>query len=425
MSKEYVSKIDESFLLHSESIPKSAKEKCEKIIQAYGSDLHKWVWAPNASDTKPLSPPSGFSMVVDKFSKLNPICFDPEKFFYGTSVFKLGKDAKFMDNGDSVNEVRIIKNRERIKDNMNLCIQENDKENCATMNNFNAQRGYDRKHWNEVLGNGGAFAGIFMSSERGDYIYNKNYWLVVQSGCATASVNLIEYMEEIRNQKGMSWEKFFKEDVNTGYVYELVKRNRMRILMKIAESVGIDVKGIEDINSVPDKNQKHPLLLNPTLETISNDVTFEDNYAIYHNNTIDPETSRNGIIFNENPFLGPILLKGPPTEQNEFGNLWSTIPNAFGAFPTCTGRRTPIILTRNQKNNSFENKNFKMNGDYPFTWSGSDSINNNLRLKKNVYRSRDIKFKEAEEKLGYSHFWGEISMEPLVVKIAKCSPNFK
>lgn len=43
-----------------DSLSKVTTERCQKIVDAYGSHAIKWIWSVNASDTNPLHPPTGF-----------------------------------------------------------------------------------------------------------------------------------------------------------------------------------------------------------------------------------------------------------------------------------------------------------------------------------------------------------------------------
>ena len=398
--------IESKFLLPNTSISEKTLKKCEEIIKGYGDNCVKWVWGPNASDTRALDPPSGFSMKVKCKSPIKPLVFHPQKMFYGTVAVKLD-GATFKDNGERVNDARLIKTRDMIKKNIDHCIKEST-EKPARISNKELETGYEKESWNESLGSGGAYAGIFSSTSRGDYLYKKGYWLVVQSGSSVISEDLYSYMEEISSDEKVTWYDFFLNDQNTLYANDCIKKNRSKLLARLFEAIGLEFST---------KSRSVSEIIEPTVETISHTVDIDGEFAICHSNTIDPELTTCGILFNENPYLGPTLLKGPPNVQSPFGLSWSAENNAHGTFATCTGRIKQLPLNAENKMSFGDDQSIA-----PFIWEGKQKLN--ARLGNGVYRSRTVDFKKIESTMGYKHVWGEIAMQPLVVKVANHCLNF-
>lgn len=378
-------------------LPDFAREKCTRILDLYGDNCVKWTWSPNASDNNPLDAPSGFACEVKSSSSLIFDVFHPEKLNYGTAAYRLD-DASFVD-GEKLNLDRLIKSREEYKEILNESIKERTS-NPARLGYLDTKRFKDSEPWEAQLGSGGAYAGIFYSNERGDYDYKTHYWIVVQSGCPQASADLFTEMEE---SKDGNWEDFFLKNPQSRYLSQCSKRNRQRLLYDVAKSLDLNIKGESDLMSV-----NRVKMLKPTIETISHLVTMNSSKnVVYHSNTTNAGDNRGGTILNESPFVGPLILKGPPGPDNEYGLSWKSTQEVF---PTCTGRNKIVeLLPSNSLDIEVEEK------WRPFVWEGEKG---NSRLSGNVYRKRDIEFKKSETELGYKHIWGEIQLIPVIVKVA-------
>ncbi len=402
-----------------DSLPKSANEKCEKIIEVYGTDFIEWIWAPNASDNQPLNPPSGFSMVVKSTSPVIASAFHPEKMFYGTAAFCL--DGITFADGSPITEEHLIQKRDEFKRNINSFVPEQSGD-VIRMSDFDEGTKCDKKQWKEQLGKSGAYAGIFSSIDRGNRRYTTKYWLVVQSGYAPISEDLYRNMED--TGKETTWKNFFLSNPNTLYVHECVRRNRNRLLYKLAQALALDVDRVakNDLQSIP--SRKVHRILEPTIETISHTVVMnQEHQMVYHNNTVNPESvPSQGTLFNESPLLGPVLLKGPPQNGKPFGLSWCASKDSRGTFPCCTGRQKKLS-TSVYSSNGIDAKPVEEDLSL-FVWE-HESESPNTRLSEGVYRSRDVDFKKIETELGYNHVWGEVQMRPLIVKISSCTSAVK
>lgn len=412
--EETKSLIVDAFLLEGSPVSESAKNKVEKIISSYGGEenIKNWIWGPNASNNQPFNPPTGFAMKVKKTSPVRTTVFHPTKMFYGTSVFCL--DGVKFENGSEVTQERLLNQRSRLSQRIDKYIKQEGKDGgkLAKMDNFNENTCLEDTEWDEMLGGGGgAYAGIFSSSERGDYRYDNKFWLVVQSGYSSASEDLYRYMEEIGEKT--TWENFFLKDEHTLYIYKLMRRNRNRLLFDLATALELKIPtDATDTDHTANKDKK---VIKPTVETITNTVCKIDaDHMVYYNNTINPDNvPTRGIIINESPLLGAVILKGPPSNGELFGLRWkSKQQNAI--FPYCTGRQMELQSDSLEQPLADELSPF-----IPYSSAShfKQGINNN-RLSLRVYRPRNVEFKQIETIMGYDHTWGEIQLKPIFVKIS-------
>lgn len=382
-------------------LPQSAVEKCDSILKLYGDSCVKWTWSPGASDNNPLDAPSGFSFEVKSDAPLVNDVFHPEKLNYGTAVCRLD-GAKF-DDGEKLNQERLIKSREDYKEVLNERIKERSSR-PVTLSHLDLSTLKDNDVWEAQLGSGGAFAGIFYSMDRGDYDYKIHYWLAVQSGCPEASSQLFRNMEESKSE---TWEDFFLKSRESRYLSQIAKRNRQRLLYDVADALDLVVDASSDFASIEPVK-----ILKPTIETISHSISKNSSgNLVYHSNTVNLASHRGGLILNESPFVGPLILRGPPSSEAEYGLSWTPKQEAF---PTCTGRNKIVELLPLTSPEAESEEKWR-----PFVWKGKDG---NSRLSGNVYRKRDIDFRRNETKLGYQHIWGaEVQLIPLIVKVASTS----
>lgn len=406
-----------------------AEEKCSRIIAPYDADFLQWTWGPNASDHDPLTPPSGFSFTVRANAPVRAGPFHPEKMFYGTAAFCL--DGATFRDGSPLSEECIERERPRLKQRLNRAIRQHVDDGAeATLATFDAGTGQERRSWVEQLGGGGAYAGLFASLERGTQHFEKKYWLVVQSGYAPISEDLYRRMED--SDASTTWKQFFLEDPLTNYAHQCVGRNRRRLLYRVAEALELHLPASA---SQPDAQALAPAatggtgglpqVIEPTVETVSHAVMFDKVRGVmaYHCGTFDPafaSSQGSGVLFNESPFLGPVILKGPPDEGKPFGLTWKAAAESSGTFPCGTGRlRDPNTASASSSSlASVTPEDLE-----PFVWESTAVDRDhdrraNGRASADLYRPRDAKFKEYEAKLGYNHTWGEVQLRPLVVKLA-------
>ena len=413
--------IDASFVAGgAQALPASAREKAENIVRAYGTHAHKWVWAPNASDARDLDPPTGWALTVSASAPVLRDAFSPRKMFYGTTAVLLPADTRFRDGTWLQDKERLRAAVERSKPELDRVVpQARGTRAPARLSMFDADgTGLESVRWNELLaGGGGAYAGLFSSTRRDVAGHVTDYWLVTQAGAPHASEDLYRLMEEVGART--TWRDFFLDNAHANFVSSVAERNRTRLLARVAEALQLDVHTDPDLLAFQGGPvvRRAPQLIQPTVQTLHHNVVAgagKRTITLY-SNTVDPASARAGILFGENPWLGPVLLRGPDTDTDDSecvaaGSAWhldNAAVMAGAAFPTCTGRRGPVPPANNGAPG--------LPRSHPFVWEGAAV---NRRLAPSTYRSRDPAFKGAEAKLGYNHAWPELDMHPVVVKVA-------
>jgi hypothetical protein len=384
---------------------------CESMVKLYSAHDPKMVLSPNfQGNTDPLIPPTGFSFSVKDDAKIKAEIFHPHKMFYGTAALPLEQPK--MKNGKLLTKDYVINNRDAIKRALNEAVPHSSSNPVRLGTHFDAEESVESKSWTASLGDSGSYAGLYVSSERDGYVPKNRFWLVVQSGNKSGSEDLYREMEKAETE-GMTWNEFFFQRSSTTYLSNSASRNRKRLLASVANALNLDLEYSSDPHSMTDSTE----ILTPAIDVVSYNILSnrQTRRFTYHAATVDPNSCSGGIVLNENPYVGPVILKGPFENGTDFGKKWPVPEGACGAFPVSTGRSTPIV--GNTKNDLAIG--LKTLDTSPFVWNDCDK-KVNLRLAPNVYRIRDESFKNLEDGLGYSHVWGEIQLSPLVVKIA-CS----
>jgi hypothetical protein len=400
-----------------QGLARMAIKKGKAILEKYGDYCRAFVCAPNfMAKQDPFEPPSGFSALLDANAPAYAVLFHPKKMGYGTVAVPLN-EAVISNRSEPINELHISKNLIDIASRMNVRVPQTTNKPVLIKTHF-SDEGSPSDKWEESLGSGGAYAGIYSSVERGTHGYKNRIWLVVQSGNESASEEIYRIIEDCEPDWDVTPSAPAKTTIKTvfnrsdvKFLTKAVIATRERLLCAMAETLDLDSRALFGVSN-PQKR-----LANSIVSTVSYNLTkMGDSHAVYHSATVDPAFCNNGIIMNENPYLGPTILKGPvypgvQTADIEFGNAWSlAYDDAYGSFPTGTGRVT-----------TFARKNL---GDIvpaiPAYDTGkfiSEAEGKNLRMSQKIYRTRDSSFKDIEHKLGYNHGWGEIHLKPLVVKV--------
>lgn len=399
------------------------QETAKQIVEMYGSHCVKFVWAPNCGlQADPFSPPSGFAFVVNgDTAPLYKDVFSPKKMFYGTAAIPLDTSVTKTNRSSPLTEEYIIQNFNSIASKISSNIPQTGDIPFSLKKHYDPNSTYDKTEWAEGLGEGGAYAGVFSTNERSSYVSNKRLWLAVQAGNVDASVELYRMIEDAQPDWDVSsvhpakitWKNFFFNNKETKNIYNLVNRTRERLLASLAESLDLDIKYSIDPFS-RDNNKK---ILNPVVQTLSYSIRSVPgtNLLVYHSATADPSDTticRNGLILNENPYIGPTILRGPDSHDKKFGSTWSTPEESYGAFPTGTGRSVAI----HKANASTLIQSIPPADSKKFVYDNRGT-EKNPRLAANLYRLRSHEFKKAEAKLGYQHRWGAVELNPVIVEI--------
>ncbi len=411
--------IDASFVSGgAQALPASASEKAENIVRAYEGDALRWVWAPNASDARALDPPTGWALSVRGSAPVLKDAFSPRKMFYGTAAIQLPPETRFRDGG-ALDEARLRANLDQAKTALDqLMSQAQGARAVPRLAMFDAKHGESAAWTEQLAGGGGAYAGLFESTHRGPAGHVTSYWLVAQAGCPQASEDLYRLMEDVGART--TWKAFFFEDSQTQFVRAVAERNRMRLLARVAEALQLDVATEPDLMAFKGPEvRRAPQLIRPHVETLHHNVVQDRAGRVtLYSNAVDPAGARAGILFGENPWLGPVLMRGPDGASDSVGAHAWQLSNAAvvagAAFPTCTGR--PGAAAAAATTAASDGATIDLSRPHPFVWE--DRAVNQRLATPGTYRPRDPDFKAAEARLGYNHAWSELDLRPVVVKIA-------
>ena len=351
LSYETNDTLNQDYLKDGEQLTDSAKEKFKKMQDKLGPYCKSIVVSPNWSNNKASEVPSGYSLTVKNSAPINADLF-PVKFFHGTIALRLDESTKFKD-GTPVTESYILGNKDKISIQMNSFISETTphplklsympQKSDVRINGSNGSgRSSDilrdilpegeTKGWEPCLGTySGSYAGIFTSVVRDVDRYKKTFWLVIQSGIRDASNDLFSLIENCQPnfdinrsvgadpKKNQTWGSFFRSD-KVMYTFLASERSRRLLLARLSESLNLDLNFSQDMSHNLSGGGKADYL-QPSIETITNSISYgidKERLVTFSNATINP-VNTNGIILNENPLLGPVILKGPSVEGREFG----------------------------------------------------------------------------------------------------------
>lgn len=453
----FVNKIHSQFIVES-NLSAEAKSQCEKIIKSYEGEDAQLVIAPNWTCVKPAYPLNGVSLIVDaNKTRVQKIQFQPDKFH--TSMIALRLDNVNFKNGEPVTLDRLIGKKDSIIAQMNShivgdnVIESHPSIEC--MHDINST--IDKKEWNTSLSTkNSSFLSICTSEERGaNGKRDIKYWVVSKNTNKNLAHEAFDLIEEAceDNEAGEitssrkyhpknSFRNVFQANKSMTFLKELSLRHDYSLLYNATQAIDLDIN-LNTINASIDHNSKDKkYILKPrenTVEVITNNVTFDDQYAVYNCGTISTKNVKNGILFNENPIAGSVILKGRnPSTSNPYGTGWtndSIIKD--NAFPINTGRLSPYNVVQHS---DIETIKSKLDTQY-FTPTASNNIsiesgnNNNYsynnktynysnitdkRLAVHIYRQRDNEFVRKQVELGYkfnSQSENEIHLRPLFTKI--------
>lgn len=395
-------------VVNKEDFNKSTITKVTKILKPLSpSNVEGFVWNLNWSDTKKLGNPSGFSLSLKESSPVVHKVFPYSKMFQATIAFLVDPNEFKFNDGSQVNLENVIKRLEKIEDGLNSSsIHEMHDSKAISMKFYEPNSLIDissfmgKKEIEPVMGISGSFAGVYTSSDRRSYIPRNNIWLAAQVNCPTVSMDFNRLAEE-KEGSDTTLLNFLYSSPEVKYLRQAAITNRILLLNKMIDSIGL-------------VSSKGKSVIHPTIETESHGITrnIATKSIIYHSGTVDPSTIRSGLLFCHNPYLGVSILNGPHDDDLPFGSHWEASQKSYSAFPVNTGR----IATESDVNGS--HSQISSEEKKVLTWSRKKSNpNGTWRLAKGVYRIRDNKFKKGQEYLGYNKSWGEIDLQPIMVRV--------
>lgn len=428
--------INDSFV-ESGQLNDICKEKCRKVVSFYGGYDRQWTWAPNASDTQIENPPSGFIFSVSMDA---PVCmnlFNSKKFFYGSMAFKLPNGTK-LSTGEFISEDKIAAISSKYSSILCSAMSASSLTNASTMlTATNISQAIDSgkeaksMSWEPSFGGGtSAYSGIFCSESHNEKEWKKDYWVVVQSGHSELSESFFQYLEDkVQNDQGNSTIRnvFFGESMMTKETTDAIKENRRRLMIKTINDLGFVLPEVRKTSRSTSTSMPSNSVLNyasenikPTISTTTNNFLFDSKtkLATYYANTVDPSNISNGIIFSKNPKVGVSIIKGPHSDNHEYGGSWEIKSKVKVGFPICTGRVAKMNDIQNV-NTSLVSSDSTRNPQQKntFVWNDSDKNKSNVRLNDSVYRTFDSTFKKSLSTIGYDFSWSTIDLKPILVKI--------
>lgn len=358
----------------SESSTTENNSELRRKFEEWG--VKEFTEAPNFSDAEA----SGFSAVIDLNSTIDSDLIHPEKMYSGISLLCLEGATH---RGRPFTEITLLGLKSELERSLKQCVIAEGEiplrdHHHPSLSNYSSKSGdgADKRYWYPSLGPG-SFAGIYASEERGENGYEKRLWLVVKSGKSELGRSFHEHLKKLQQHqngtKRFSKMNYLMSDGRTSYVESCSKRNRARILADMAIGIGLSMPDspFEEDKKSPTNSEgrRHPMAI-PTLETINYDMIFseENGTVTYHADTVDPEFCE-GIVVNEKPELGPVILRGPENTRK------NTTPSSL-AFGTC--------------------------------WKASSST-----FPTSCER-RNAEFKTKEKELGYDHSWGQLELKPVI-----------
>jgi hypothetical protein len=392
--------VNYNFVPDASQIKEKTRNKVVKLMNYYGpQNVKGFVWNANWSDNRNLDVPSGFSFAVSDSTPISHKMFSPEKMFQATSAYRIDlTNTKFSD-GSLVNLKNVIQRIDKIESGLNKSNLQEKQNDTFSLKAFDSRNGSSEK-LTPVMGTAGSFVGLYMSEDRSNYKPSQQFWILAQSRNTAISEELYRIMEEeSREEKRRTFKEFFFDNnKEVKGILGHIKLNRKILLQNIFNNIGLEMNIKTEVS--------------PTLETQTNKVTniVSNKTMVYHSGTVDPSTV-SGLIFNNNPHLGSTILKGQPDENEEFGKPWAASDDTFSAFPINTGRRLNESEVKNSPLKTSINVSNKV-----FTWDSKNDIC--WRLADDVYKRRDKAFKNIQASIGYDPNWGEIDLQPVMVRLS-------
>ncbi len=337
------------------------------LVNASGlENVHSVVWMPNRSDNHRRHVPSGFAFAVRKTAEV-PIVkelFNPDKFFYGTLAVRVDGNSR-MRGGTTFSE-------------WITTVQIGD---------------FDKAVPDQLLDFPGSYAGLYQTLQRRPFVkppYAHEYWLVLQCGAKQQSRSLYKIICDGQAYE-RTWSQVIFSEGLIGKISAQASDHRRAAAFRILKSLGLEM-GNRTLDSFA------------TVETTTHTFDVDhntDTYVYYSGCTPLPLQTGGGLIMGERPDLGPTILRGRGGKR-----MW-TVPDRYvGAFPVSTGRVSSVL-------GPWADDEVV---DGSFCWAGDTEVH--PRLRTGAYRTRDIKWREVEERLGYNHAWPCDYLRPLVVKLA-------
>jgi hypothetical protein len=233
------------------------------------------------------------------------------------------------------------------------------------------------------------------------------WFIVCHAGIdATTCEQFEDYLQQCERDKKTFKEVFSENNRIVNRYRMLCRRNRRRLICKVANAFKTFVGQRKDEHAVPDEDIQ-ATISSVDIETESNTVKQVGKCHVLYNASCSTLDAQGGIIVNRAPQFGPIVCKGPTnsTMSNRLfnGSPWTN--ELYNAFPTDCGRLSAKTNLRT----------------YPDMFICENDDNSAPKRVQAMYRPRDEQWIKMEKRLGFlSDNWAPpVELQPFAVKMSR------
>ena len=301
----------------------------------------------------------------------------------------------------------------------------------------------DKEPWEAEIGDGGSFVGVYETQtpqgRPGTRYSSRSYYLIVKAGPGTAGEDLYEKLcDRQQNGQATTMRELAASD-ELKYVQALGKRNRCRILAQAADALGASIRTGTDRMAAGDVKPKMaiPVCDIPSC-TLRHNPRGES--VLWFNQCADTNTATSsGFPLCIYPTAGVAVYHAAAGERgvsvaDGFGPDISFTNGAHGALPMGTGRVRAVrhAFSKGGKILDYRNKTLveddagyeKHSSARVVRTPPSDGRDDGCVVARandkllSVYRDRDKRFCQVEERLGVVPNTHAIStLNPIIVRI--------
>lgn len=440
------------------------------------------LWMPNASKLHKRSPPTGFAFAMDASNnaniRLNTELLNSTKIGYGSFAVRIDPTLVATENRMWISKEEQGNPLAATGKGMSLHDMLRSAPGEAYINKLMVNSPeLDSFRRNELKPGRGAYISICATQNRSNQ-WNPEIWIVVQCGNEAKSQEYYRIIQEecskdqaneLRMRESKANNNNNNKRTQIGYstwANTLYSKKKTKLVETMAEISNTRADAAVCLLHALGFTQvtRSDLLSMPNIDNPTNFFGFDDeteSYVYYagctsiRSNHKHPEAKltvqkpHSAVIVQENPFSGPVILKGPPlfsrgahqskrketrgsssssfrkgkkniNEANILGGVWRPVTGLFRAFPCVTGRKKPLKnRTPSEVKKMIGDGEYKKNLGFVYTWVGQKNKNDyHPRLENWVYRTRGQSWMSLERAIGWDPSYGTIELKPLHVLMA-------